>query len=205
MGVVLWVPWFPFTFFAFIMKSFLPLCLLATLYFEFGEAGLAFKAGLFKGALKGLFKGQSQGKEEERCEVKWEKSGNQFVNNTLKRNVGMSLSSNAKWKNVRSAGQRMYKNVQQRRKECATLSISSNAQLSLRRNVGPRLSKSAPNRKNALMFHLPIHPILLRQKVPPFLLHQNQNLVSSAVLKVRGQSMKMWKFLMKIWKFPMLI
>ena len=54
------------------MKSFLPLFLFASICYEYGEAGLAFKAGLVKGALKGLFKGQSQGKEEERCEVKWE-------------------------------------------------------------------------------------------------------------------------------------
>merc|ERR1712029_711138 len=202
MGVVLWVPWFPFTFFAFIMKSFLPLCLLATLYFEFGEAGLAFKAGLVKGALKGLFKGQSQGKEEERCEVKWEEVWKPVCQQHFETQCRNEPQQQCQ---VEERQECWTENVQQRRKECATLSISSNAQLSLRRNVGPRLSKSAPNRKNALMFHLPIHPILLRQKVPPFLLHQNQNLVSSAVLKVRGQSMKMWKFLMKIWKFPMLI
>ena len=39
---------------------------------EFGEAGLAFKAGLVKGALKGLFKGQSGKSEDEQCETRWE-------------------------------------------------------------------------------------------------------------------------------------
>jgi len=54
------------------MKSLLPLCLLVAICVEFGEAGLAFKAGLVKGALKGLFKGQSGKSEDEQCETRWE-------------------------------------------------------------------------------------------------------------------------------------
>merc|ERR1719290_697025 len=53
------------------MKSLLPLCLLMAIFIEFSEAGLAFKAGLVKGALKGLLKGSSGSKEDEQCEARW--------------------------------------------------------------------------------------------------------------------------------------
>merc|ERR1712243_139535 len=191
-------------------KSFLSLCLFASICYEYGEAGLAFKAGLVKGALKGLFKGQSQGKEEERCEVKWEEVWKPVCQQHFETQCRNEPQQQCQVEERQECWTKMDKNVQQRRKECATLSISSNVQLSMRKNVGQRLSKSAPNRKNALTCQLPIHPILLRQKVLPFLPHQKvrpflPHQVSSAVLKVRGQSMKMWKFLMKTWKLLMLI
>merc|ERR1712112_818094 len=72
MGVHLQFSWLALTFTVLIMKSLLPLCLLVAILIEFGEAGLAFKAGLVKGALKGLFKGQSGKSEDEQCETRWE-------------------------------------------------------------------------------------------------------------------------------------
>merc|ERR1711931_147985 len=72
MGVHLNFSWWALTFIVPIMKSLLPLCLLMAIFIEFSEAGLAFKAGLVKGALKGLLKGSSGSKEDEQCETRWE-------------------------------------------------------------------------------------------------------------------------------------
>merc|ERR1712002_714893 len=74
MGVHLIFSWWALTFIIliFIMKSLLPLCFLVAIFIEFSEAGLAFKAGLVKGALKGLLKGSSGAKEDEQCETRWE-------------------------------------------------------------------------------------------------------------------------------------
>merc|ERR1712131_81291 len=107
--------------------------------------------------------------------------GNQFVHNTMKRNVGMNLSSNVRPSSVRNVGQRTDNNVLQHMKKFAAQSIKSSVLPIMRRSVGPRQKRNVLKRQNGLMHH-----------------HLQQVTAATAVaVNTRDQLMMTWRFMMK--------